>query len=206
MHLCEFPTSRPRPTFFKNMSAPFSSSKMSSLGGMVGRVAETAAAPSEFPSVLADILKRGGEVGQLMLEMDWSKTALGPPHQWPLDLVTSINMMMVSRFPIIVLWGPQLIGLYNDAYTPIFGKSHPKGLGKPTTEVRGVSLCVSRGTIYQFVDNLAFSLLFGFCWMLLSLCLVLCVCFLCFFCFFVRDNCVNVCVNVSKRNGEVLCT
>ncbi len=35
---------------------------------------------------------------------------------------------------MIVLWGPQLVQVYNDAYAPILGARHPVALGQPTRE------------------------------------------------------------------------
>nr|WP_240979027.1 ATP-binding protein [Longimicrobium terrae] len=44
-------------------------------------------------------------------------------------------MVLASAFPNIVLWGPDLIQIYNDGYIPITGAKHPWALGRPTREV-----------------------------------------------------------------------
>ncbi len=66
---------------------------------------------------------------------DWAVTPLGPVDGWSTRLKLMARMALVSRFPMIVLWGPQLVQLYNDEYRRIFmGAKHPRGMGQPTAE------------------------------------------------------------------------
>lgn len=77
----------------------------------------------------------GGESGALMRSIDWSKTPMGPAARWPQALKITINVMLASRFAMRVLWGPELIFLYNDAYRPILGrKKHPSAMGSRTED------------------------------------------------------------------------
>ncbi len=88
------------------------------------------------PSASASALfPGGGEMGERIRGFDWSKTSLGPIEQWPQSLVTSLQIMLASRQPIWVGWGPELIKLYNDPYITIIGGRHPWALGKPLREV-----------------------------------------------------------------------
>jgi PAS domain S-box-containing protein len=80
-------------------------------------------------------LAGGGEMGALMRSLDWSATPLGPPERWPQSLKTAIRIMLTSRQPIWIGWGPELIYLYNDPYKSIIGGKHPWALGKPTSTV-----------------------------------------------------------------------
>ncbi|MEC5399847.1 ATP-binding protein [Uliginosibacterium sp. H1] len=66
---------------------------------------------------------------------DWRQTPLGPPAQWPNSLKTAVRIILTSRQPMFVWWGPQLINLYNDAYKSIVGGKHPQALGQPAAEV-----------------------------------------------------------------------
>jgi hypothetical protein len=66
---------------------------------------------------------------------DWSQTSLGAPENWPHSLKTAIRIMLTSRQPIWIGWGPELIYFYNDAYKSIIGGKHPWALGRPTNEV-----------------------------------------------------------------------
>jgi PAS domain S-box-containing protein len=83
------------------------------------------------PSFLAD----GGEIGALMRSHDWSHAPLGTPDTWPPSLRTVVSLLLTSKFPMFVAWGPQLAFLYNDAYAPILGRKHPHALGRPFREV-----------------------------------------------------------------------
>lgn len=66
---------------------------------------------------------------------DWTQTPLGFRNDWPLSLKYTVNFMLTSAFPIAILWGPQLILIYNDAYQVIAGDRHPDALGKSTYQV-----------------------------------------------------------------------
>ncbi len=75
-------------------------------------------------------LAGGGEMGQLIRSMDWSKTALGPVETWPQSLRTSVSLCLSSTFPILIAWGPETIQIYNDSYRPICGAKHPESMGQ----------------------------------------------------------------------------
>ena len=68
-------------------------------------------------------------------EFDWAATPLGPIDHWPLTLRSTVDTMLASAFASIVLWGPELIQIYNDAYVPIIGVKHPAALGHGNREV-----------------------------------------------------------------------
>jgi signal transduction histidine kinase len=78
----------------------------------------------------------GGELGALMFQVDWSKTALGPVETWPQSLRTVVRILLTSRYAMWMGWGPDLIFLYNDTYAEMtLGKKHPWALGRPAREV-----------------------------------------------------------------------
>lgn len=79
----------------------------------------------------ADFIAGGGETGQLIRSIDWSKTSIGPSADWPQSLRTSVTTALNTRFPILIWWGPDLTLIYNDAYIPIFAGKHPAAMGKP---------------------------------------------------------------------------
>ncbi len=80
-------------------------------------------------------LAGGGEMGRLMREHDWSVTSLGSIMRWPQSLKTTVSVMVNSRYPMFLAWGPELTFLYNDAYIPVLGKRHPNVLGHPAPQV-----------------------------------------------------------------------
>ena len=80
-------------------------------------------------------LAGGGECGQLARALDWSTTPLGNPSTWPGSLRAIVAMMLRSRHPMFLWWGPALIQIYNDAYLPSFGAGkHPAAMGQKGAE------------------------------------------------------------------------
>jgi PAS domain S-box-containing protein len=84
-----------------------------------------------------DWLGGGGEMGERICSLDWSKTPLGSLDQWPQSLRSALSICLGSRFPIVIYWGSEFITLYNDAYAPILAGKHPRALGQPCREVWG---------------------------------------------------------------------
>jgi PAS domain S-box-containing protein len=79
---------------------------------------------------------RGGELGELVRQFDWSTTPLGNIEDWPQSLKTVVRVLLTSRFAMWMGWGPELTFFYNDAYARMsLGKKHPWALGKPSSEV-----------------------------------------------------------------------
>ncbi len=74
-------------------------------------------------------------MGAAIRALDWGATPLGPATDWPQTLKTCLRIMLASRQPMWVWWGPELINFYNDAYLPIIGGKHPGALGRPAQEV-----------------------------------------------------------------------
>ena len=93
-----------------------------------------AAAETDYAAVC---LAGGGEMGARMRSYDWTKTPLGAVHAWSQSLRTAVGIMINSRYPMFVWWGPQLINLYNDAYIPMLGARHPAALGNEAASVWG---------------------------------------------------------------------
>lgn len=76
-----------------------------------------------------------GEMAALIREKDWTQTPLGHPRSWPNSLLTAINILLGSRYPMEIWWGPQYLRFYNDAYRPLLGPHrHPQYLGRPGQE------------------------------------------------------------------------
>jgi hypothetical protein len=79
---------------------------------------------------------RLGETGALARTIDWSATSLGPPESWPASLRIAVETCMTTRFPMLVVWGPDLVKIYNDGYRDMLGtEKHPRAMGSPASEV-----------------------------------------------------------------------
>jgi two-component system sensor histidine kinase VicK len=82
---------------------------------------------------LPPFLAGGGEMGELLRSIDWTKTALGSPELWPQSLKTAVGIMLHNKFGMYIAWGYEFTQLYNDAYRPILGRSkHPSAMGDTT--------------------------------------------------------------------------
>jgi len=76
-----------------------------------------------------------GEMAELIRAFDWETTPLGSMQTWSETLVTTVNLILASRHPMFLWWGPELIQFYNDAYRPSIGRDkHPSAVGQRGTE------------------------------------------------------------------------
>ncbi|WP_242097111.1 PAS domain-containing protein [Sphingomonas sp. CROZ-RG-20F-R02-07] len=73
----------------------------------------------------------GGECGALIRARDWSATSLGGPAGWPAALRTTLANVVNSPVAKVLMWGPEHVMLYNDAYRAIAGDRHPEAFGRP---------------------------------------------------------------------------
>jgi two-component sensor histidine kinase len=77
-----------------------------------------------------DFLAGDGEMAARTRACDWGVTPLGPPEAWPQSLRLVVRLMLNSRHPMFIWWGPELIQFYNDAYRATMGpERHPGALG-----------------------------------------------------------------------------
>ncbi|MEO8764617.1 MAG: PAS domain S-box protein [Ginsengibacter sp.] len=81
-------------------------------------------------------LAGGGEMGMLTRNKDWSTTPVGNIEGWPQSLRTTLGIILNSKFPMFLWWGPELVCFYNDAYRPSLGENgkHPFILGQRAEE------------------------------------------------------------------------
>jgi signal transduction histidine kinase len=83
---------------------------------------------------MTDWLQDCGEMAERVRRHDWANTPLGPIDQWPDVLKTTVSLSLASHFPQAVVWGPELITLYNDAFLPILGNKS-ETLGQPFSAI-----------------------------------------------------------------------
>jgi signal transduction histidine kinase len=72
-------------------------------------------------AVAAAIFAGSGEMVERCRDYDWSSSPLGPVSSWSPSLRTAVNILLESRNPMFLWWGPELVQLYNDAYAPSLG-------------------------------------------------------------------------------------
>lgn len=67
--------------------------------------------------------------------VDWSQTAVGPVDGWSPTLRTAVDLALSTPFPVTLLWGPELVLIYNAAYVPLISDKHPAALGRRAQDV-----------------------------------------------------------------------
>ncbi|HET6654614.1 MAG TPA: ATP-binding protein [Gammaproteobacteria bacterium] len=80
------------------------------------------------------LLPGSSDMHVLVHRHDWSRTPLGPIERWPHCLKVAVATCLDAGFPHYVLWGPDLIQIYNDAATAILRDRHPAALGQSARE------------------------------------------------------------------------
>ncbi|NLS27845.1 Sensor histidine kinase RcsC [Sphingomonas sp. S2M10] len=80
-------------------------------------------------------LDHGGEMAERIRAFDWAGHPFGTPATWCEPLRITVDMLLASRFPKALYWGPEFRLLYNDAWAPIPAERHPHALGRPGSEV-----------------------------------------------------------------------
>jgi PAS domain S-box-containing protein len=110
---------------------------------------------SSFPT------SHNSAVAQLIQSHDWRQSPIGAPASWPVSLRTVVSLMLDSKFPMFVAWGPELTFLYNDAYSEILGEKHPAALGSRFEDIwseiwEDISPIIERamGGVASFYENL----------------------------------------------------
>lgn len=62
-----------------------------------------------------------GDMTRRVEEFDWSSTSLGARADWCPELRTFTRHILESHFPAAIVWGKELVTIYNDAFLPILG-------------------------------------------------------------------------------------
>lgn len=83
----------------------------------------------------APFLAGGGEMGRRIRSYSWADTSSESPGTWPTALSTLVSVMLASNQAMFVVWGPEQLLLYNDAYSQILASKHPEALGRNFLDV-----------------------------------------------------------------------
>lgn len=66
---------------------------------------------------------------------DWSSTPLGPIEQWSDSLRSMVVSISTNPDPRLIVWGEELILIYNESCAVKLGDKHPRAMGKSAAEV-----------------------------------------------------------------------
>ena len=94
----------------------------------------------------AELFAGPGEMRALARAFDWASTPLGPVSSWSQSLRTTAGIVMESRNPMFLFWGPELVNLYNDGFLPILGEKHPAAMGQRAEECWSEAWPIVEGT------------------------------------------------------------
>ncbi|MFT4068401.1 response regulator [Paraburkholderia sp.] len=72
-----------------------------------------------------------GEMARRISEFDWRSTSLGALETWQRSLSSTVQLMLASPVPLVLLWDEPGYMIYNDAYAVFAGGRHPYLLGCP---------------------------------------------------------------------------
>src|SRR5512132_2561743 len=98
---------------------------------MTQQKSSSAPFPPELVEWRETVLAHGDDMGRSVVEFDWGRTPLGPLDIWPPALRAATAVCVTSRFPVVLLCGPDLRMIYNDGYRPMLGQvKHPGALGE----------------------------------------------------------------------------
>ncbi|AGL17529.1 PP2C family protein-serine/threonine phosphatase [Actinoplanes sp. N902-109] len=84
---------------------------------------------------MTDLFDGAGTLREAYRRVDWAATPVGRPETWSRVLRGAFDLTLQTRAPITLLWGPQYVLLYNEAYVEMIGVKHPAALGRPCREV-----------------------------------------------------------------------
>ena len=75
-----------------------------------------------------------GGMSARVKEFDWSRTSLGGFESWPDALKTTTDLILSSCLPQAIVWGADLVTIYNDAFALLLG-DEPCSLGISFDEI-----------------------------------------------------------------------
>ncbi len=84
---------------------------------------------------MTDIFDAAGPLREAYRRVDWAATPLGPVPSWSPTLRAAVTMVLSTRSAVTLMWGPEFVLVYNEAYTRMIGDKHPAALGAPAREV-----------------------------------------------------------------------
>ncbi|MEI5672444.1 MULTISPECIES: PP2C family protein-serine/threonine phosphatase [unclassified Nocardioides] len=84
---------------------------------------------------MPDLFARAGSLRSAYDAVDWAATPLGPVDDWSPALRAAVDLTLNTGFPITLLWGPEAVLVYNEAYVDVLAEKHPWALGRPAREV-----------------------------------------------------------------------
>ncbi|ROT37611.1 virulence sensor protein bvgS [Sodiomyces alkalinus F11] len=90
---------------------------------------------SEPEFKLPDLSSEQNTFLDVVENVDWSATSLGPMDNWPPYIQQTYSQILCNSQPSAIYWGEDLETIYNEAFSELLGPRHPSVLGKPMAKV-----------------------------------------------------------------------
>jgi PAS domain S-box-containing protein len=74
------------------------------------------------------------DIVEFLKNFDWNKTPLGIKTSWSESCIAVTNSCLRTKFPVSILWGKDLIQIYNQAFCELIGDKHPLAFGAKAQE------------------------------------------------------------------------
>ncbi|EME41035.1 hypothetical protein DOTSEDRAFT_74542 [Dothistroma septosporum NZE10] len=71
---------------------------------------------------------------EFLRDVDWASTGVGPMHSWPIGLRHYVLSITSNPNPRLLVWGDDMVFIYNEACVQLFGKKHPVAMGQHTSQ------------------------------------------------------------------------
>ncbi len=101
---------------------------------MLYELSATAQSKDTLPGLGEKRIYADGEMADRIRRFPWDTKAIGAISGWSETLLCAVNMILESQFPMLLLWGPEMVVIYNDACIPLEGEKHPDALGQTGQE------------------------------------------------------------------------
>ena len=88
---------------------------------------------------------------------DWSRTALGARDGWPACLKLTVDIVLNTPLPMVLMWGREQIMVYNDAYAALIGLSSLRAPGASVPSIQPAAWGWNSAAIRQAWDGVSAS-------------------------------------------------
>ena len=113
--------------------------------------------PPSTASTAGPPLAGGGALARMIDEFYWAATPLGPRSAWPASLRTVVSLILQSPLPIVTMWGPEGIMIYNDGYAQVSGDRHPGILGSAVCDAWPEAAEFNRNVVQEVLSGKSLS-------------------------------------------------
>ncbi|WP_446219700.1 ATP-binding SpoIIE family protein phosphatase [Micromonospora sp. IBHARD004] len=102
---------------------------------MPGTVRRVPTPSAPVPGAPVDPGASSSGAAAAVLAHPWAGTSLGAPERWDPAVRAVVDLVLASPVPMALLYGDDLVLLYNDGYAELIGARHPAALGRPAAAV-----------------------------------------------------------------------